>query len=65
MLKLGRRARRHFVTLIEIRVHLIRGIFNLDPRALLLTEGKKRSWEPRNKVSSHWFSWRTIKTVSN
>ena len=49
MLKLGRRARRHFVTLIEIRVHLIRGIFNLDPRALLLTEGKKRSWEPRKQ----------------
>ena len=28
---------------------------NLDPRALLLTEGEKSSGEPRNKVSSHWF----------
>ena len=27
MLKLARRARRHFVILIEIHVHLIRGIF--------------------------------------
>ena len=29
---------------------------NLDPRALLLTEGEKSSGEPCNKVSSHWFS---------
>ena len=29
---------------------------NLDPRALLLTEGEKISREPCSKVSSHWFS---------
>ena len=34
---------------------------NLDPRALLLTEGEKSSREPWNKLSSLWFSWRTIK----
>ena len=37
---------------------------NLDPSALLLTEGEKSSGEPWNKVSSHWFSW-TIKSSSN
>ena len=29
---------------------------NLDPRALLLTDGEKISREPFSKVSSHWFS---------
>ena len=38
---------------------------NLDPTALLLTEGEKSSGEPWNKVSSHWFLWRRIKRVSN
>ena len=37
----------------------------LNPRALLLTEGQKSSGEPWNKVSSHWFSLRIIKSVSD
>ena len=31
----------------------------------LQSSWEKSSGEPWNKVSSHWFSWRTIKSVSN